>query len=136
MYGNPTRNQDHPQNKHNEDNRNMIGLSPGELQWGKWRQLKRRNQAKAKNMPLSKQCLYMMTKPQKNSGNRKNTARGITTSYLWFSAVPIAPSSSPGPAEIRGMPLSLRLFGCNPRCSFFVVSCSSREAAQGEASRF
>ena len=37
-------------------------------------------------------------------------ASGITTSYLWFSAVPIAPSSSPGPAEIRGMPLSLRLF--------------------------
>jgi hypothetical protein len=30
-YGIPTRNQDHPQNKHNEDNRGMIGLSPGEL---------------------------------------------------------------------------------------------------------
>ena len=65
MYGSPTRNQDHPQNKHNEDNRNTIGLSPGELQGAKWRQLKRRNQAKAKNMLLSKQCLYMMTKPQK-----------------------------------------------------------------------
>ena len=35
LYGNPTRNQDHPQNKHNEDNRNTIGLSPGELQGGK-----------------------------------------------------------------------------------------------------
>ena len=48
LYGNSTRNQDHPQNKHNEDNRNAIGLSPGEVQGAKWRQLKRRNQAKAK----------------------------------------------------------------------------------------
>ena len=43
MYGNPTRNQDHPQNKHNEDNRNTIGLSPGELQGGEMASIKVRS---------------------------------------------------------------------------------------------
>ena len=47
-------NQEHPHNKHNEDNTTTVRLSPGELQGAKWRQLKRRNQAKAKNTPLSK----------------------------------------------------------------------------------
>ena len=41
LYGNPTRNQDHPQNEHNEDNRSIIGLSFEVVPGGKWRQLKR-----------------------------------------------------------------------------------------------
>ena len=64
-YGNPTRNEDHHQNKHNEDNTITVRLSPGELPGVKWRQLKRRNQPRVKNTPLSKQCLGMKTKAQK-----------------------------------------------------------------------
>ena len=41
LYRNPTRNQGHPQNKHSEDNRTMIGLSPQGVPGGKWCQVKR-----------------------------------------------------------------------------------------------
>ena len=37
---------------------------------------------------------------------------------------------------MRDVPLSLRLFWCNPRCSFFTVSCSSREATQAYDPQF
>jgi hypothetical protein len=62
-YGNQTGNQDHPQNKHNEANRNKLCVSTSFLYWGTERPLKRENEAKTKNTTLKKQCLGMATKP-------------------------------------------------------------------------
>jgi hypothetical protein len=66
----------------------------------------------------------------KKNGNRKNMVSCITTNYLRCSTARFVQRFSSGAAEIRRVPLSLRLFECNPRCSFFTVSCSSREANQ------
>ena len=60
-------------------------------------------------MPLSKQCLGMVTKQPISSENRKNTASCITTSYLRCSTAPVFLTISQGVAEIRGVSLSLRL---------------------------
>jgi hypothetical protein len=53
-----------------------------------------------------------------------------------FSTETASSNSNPGQAEIRSIPLSLRLFGRIPRSSFFAVSGSSREATQDYARRF
>jgi hypothetical protein len=70
-YGNPTRNQDHPQKKHNEANRNKLCVSTSFLYWDTGRPLKWENEAKAKNTTLKKQCLGMTTKPQNRERKSK-----------------------------------------------------------------
>ena len=67
-------NTDHPQNKHNEDNRNPLCGSTGFLYCDTGRPLKRQNEANAKNTPLKKQCLCMTNKPKNK--DRKSKAHG------------------------------------------------------------